>query len=646
MSIVLSDNKISPAIGADKCVAVFVGNDLVYGNVFDTQIDAYTGVILQINTVSNVSGGTVNYAYIPDKLLIKNTDGNYTNYDVEKISSVPSSIQLLRLPKKLKMSDKQFQNLTSLNILVISEGIGEITSQAFNNCRGLSEITLPSTIKTIGKEAFVGNALQKVHIRDLAKWCSIEGLYNLNSYGPSDKKLYVNGNLVRDLNIPNSITSVADYAFYNYAGNNFTSLTVPSTIKSVGKYAFPAHVFSSNCVTVSDNVRYAGNSTNNYFVLLGPQYHNSTTYTLNQNTKIIAGAAFNDCSRVESITVPRGVTSIGDEAFTNCPSLKHIYIPNTVLHIGTGVFDNCPNLLYMSYDNADYLGSQDGNDDAVVVLVKAKSETITSCDIQINTRIIYANAFNDCYELQNVELPHLIEFPLEIGDRAFYRCSSLTSTGTDTIPHNTTYIGEQAFYFCTSLTGTLTIPSSVKSIGNGAFDNCTSIERVVIEENSIEVIPDHLFRYCTAIQSITINAVITSIGKRAFSDCTALKSITIPSSVSSIGDYAFYKCTALKTVSIRGAYTIGEFAFSECGITNIVLPSQLVTIPVGAFELCTSLTTVTIPTSVKYIHNRAFNYCESLTQIIYKGTEAQWNAIQKGTRWDESTGAYTITYNG
>lgn len=647
MSIIISDNKISPAIGADKCVAVFVGNDLVYGNVFDTQIDAHTGVTLQINTVSSVSGDTVNYAYIPDKLLIKNSDGNYTNYDVEKISSVPSSIQLLRLPKNLKMSDRQFQNLTSLNILVISEGIREITSRAFNNCTGLSEITLPSTIKTIGEEAFIGNALQKVHIRDLAKWCSIEGLYNLNSPGHSDKKLYVNGNLVRDLNIPNSVTSVADYAFYNYAGNNFTSLTIPDTIKSVGKYAFPAHVFSSNCVTVSDNLRYAGNSTNNYFVLLGPQYHNSTTYTLNQNTKIIAGAAFNDCQSVKSITVPGGVTSIGDEAFANCPSLEHIYIPTTVLHIGTGVFDNCPKLLYMSYDNADYLGWRDGYDNAVVVLVKANSKTITSCNIQPNTRIIYANAFKDC-ELQNVKLPSVPGFHLEIGDRAFYGCGWLTSTGTeDIIPNTTTYIGEQAFYYCQSLKGTLTIPSSVKSIGNGAFEECTGIEGVVIKENSIEVIPDDLFYHCTAIQSVTITAEITSIGEAAFSGCTKLESITIPSTASSIGDYAFSGCTALKTVNIRRTSytTIGEYAFSYCGITSIVLP-RLVTIPVGAFEFCSSLTTVKIPLSVKYIHNRAFYYCESLTKIVYEGTEAQWNAIQKGTRWDEQTGAYTITYNG
>lgn len=647
MSIVLSDNKISPAIGADKCVAVFVGNDVVYGNVFDTQIDSYTGVILQINTVSNVSGGTVDYAYIPDRLLIKGADGNYTNCDVEKISSVPSSIQLLRLPKKLKMSDKQFRNLTNLSVLVISEGIEKITYQAFNNCTGLSDITLPSTIKTIGNEAFVGNTLQKVHIKDLAVWCSIEGLYNLNSTGPSDKKLYVNGTLVRDLNIPNSITSIADYAFYNYAGNNFTSLTIPSTIKSVGKSVFPADVFNNNCAPVSDNIRYAGNSTNSHFVLLGPPYHNSTTYTLNQDTKIIAGAAFEDCPSVESITVPTGVTSIGDEAFKDCPSLKHIYIPNTVLHIGTGAFDNCPNLIYMSYDNADYLGSQDGNNNAVVVLVKAKTKAITSCSVQVNTRIIYANAFNGCDELENVELPSIAGFPLEIGDRAFYDCAILTSTGTSIIPTTTTYIGKEAFYNCASLTGTLTIPDSVKSIGNKAFDNCSGIERVVIEENSIEVIPDLLFNYCTAIQSVTINAVITSIGKQAFSNCTALKSITIPLSVSSIGDYAFYTCTALKTANIRGAYTtIGEFAFSECGITSIVLPSRLVTIPVGAFELCTSLATVTIPASVKYIHNRAFRGCSSLTKIIYKGTEAQWNAIPKGTTWDDGAGAYTITYNG
>lgn len=652
MSIIISDNKVSPAIGADKCVAVFVGNDLVYGNVFDTEIDDSTGLGVTITSIKNIDDNTaVKYAYIPDNVVIKKSDRSYDSYFVTGVrhqftNTTYPDIQFLRIPSHYGYIDK-FYDLYKLKCVIISEGNKVIIGGAFRDCSALDTLFLPSTIKKIGSDAFTGTSIAKIYIEDLSAWCNIEGLYNLNSPGHSDKELYVNGNLVRDLNIPNSVTSVADYAFYNYAGNNFRSLTIPNTIKSVGKYAFPSNVFNSKCVTISDNVRYAGNSTNNYFVLLGPQYHNSTTYTLNQNTKIIAGAAFNDCQSVKSITVPTGVTSIGDEAFANCPSLEHIYIPTTVLHIGTGVFDNCPKLNYMSYDNAYYLGWRDDYDNAVVVLVKAKSETITSCNVQDNTRIICANAFKDC-ELENVKLPSVPGFHLEIGDRAFYGCGWLTSTGTeDIIPRNTTYIGEQAFYYCRSLKGTLTIPNSVKSIGNGAFEECTGIERVVIEENSIEVIPDVLFYHCTAIQSVTITAEITSIGDYAFSDCTALNSITIPLTVSSIGDSAFSGCTALETVEIRrrSYVTIGEFAFSNCAITSINLP-RLVTIPVGAFESCSSLTTVTIPLSVKYIHNRAFGGCKSLKKIIYEGTEAQWNAIKKGTTWDESTGAYTITYNG
>ena len=76
-----------------------------------------------------------------------------------------------------------------------------------------------------------------------------------------------------------------------------------------------------------------------------------------------------------------------------------------------------------------------------------------------------------------------------------------------------------------------------------------------------------------------------------------------------------------------------------------VLALSLTAIGNYAFAYCDSLTSVTIPDSVTTIGEYAFYYCDSLTNIYYRGTKAEWNAIEKGSYWDNFTGSYTVTYN-
>ncbi len=107
-----------------------------------------------------------------------------------------------------------------------------------------------------------------------------------------------------------------------------------------------------------------------------------------------------------------------------------------------------------------------------------------------------------------------------IGEKAFYKCSSLTSV---TIPDGVTTIGERAFYECDSLTS-VTIGDGVTTIGDWAFQNCSSLT------------------------SVTIPDSVTTIGEWAFAGCDSLTSVTIPDSVTTIGDYAFYGCDCLISV--------------------------------------------------------------------------------------------------
>ncbi len=111
---------------------------------------------------------------------------------------------------------------------------------------------------------------------------------------------------------------------------------------------------------------------------------------------------------------------------------------------------------------------------------------------------------------------------------------------------------------------------------------------------------------------------VTSIGDLAFANCSSLTGITIPNSVTSIGPSAFWGCRSL---------------------TSIVIPETVTSIGEAAFAYCDSLTSVTIPEAVTSIGEYAFGECSSLTSVTFRGTMAEWNAMDRGTSF---TGRYTV----
>ena len=138
------------------------------------------------------------------------------------------------------------------------------------------------------------------------------------------------------------------------------------------------------------------------------------------------------------------------------------------------------------------------------------------------------------------------------------------------------------------------------------------------------------------LTSVTIPNGVTTIGFGAFEYCSNLTSIDVPNSVTSIGGSAFSGCKNLTSVTIPdGVTSIGDFAFRNCSsLTNITIPNNVTSIGYSAFTLCSNLASVTIPNSVTSIYSGAFGYCSKLTSINYTGTEDQWNAISKGTDWN------------
>lgn len=130
-----------------------------------------------------------------------------------------------------------FKSQYTLKSIVIPEGITSIGNYAFYNCSGLTSITIPNSITSIEYMAFYNcNNLKAVHISDLVSWCNIDfsDLYANPLY--CAKNLYLNGELVTELIIPDDVTEIKNYAFY--CCESITSVVIPSNVTSIEDYAF------------------------------------------------------------------------------------------------------------------------------------------------------------------------------------------------------------------------------------------------------------------------------------------------------------------------------------------------------------------------------------------------------------------------
>ncbi|MPM28119.1 hypothetical protein SDC9_74638 [bioreactor metagenome] len=313
-----------------------------------------------------------------------------------------------------------------------------------------------------------------------------------------------------------------------------------------------------------------------------------------------------------AVTIPAGVTAIGDEAF-EYTEITSVNFPNSLTTIGWGAFMYCSGLTSVSIPNS------------VTSIGESAFEgcdNLQSVKLPVGLTVISKSLFFDCVKLTSVNIPSNVT---EIGMCAFAHCFNLKSVA---LPEGLSFVGDDAFCetaipepiyilegsvlcFVPASYTEFVIPETVNQVGGGAFDSCWGLKSVIIPDS------------------------VTSIGNFAFYGCVHLSSVHLPDSVVFIGYYAFYGCRSLSSINIpSGNIEIGMTAFSKTNINEPIIsndnsvlyyipdsyhtftvPDGIKKINGGAFDGCSELTSVTIPESVTSIGEYAFTDCVSLTSV-------------------------------
>ena len=241
--------------------------------------------------------------------------------------------------------------------------------------------------------------------------------------------------LVGDLIIPDTVTSISDYAFADCQG--LTSVTIPNGVTSIGRCTF------YDCL-------------------------NLTHITIPDSVTEIEQLAFIGCSGLISITIPNGVTSIGDRAFEGCRRLTNIILPNSLTSIQSETFKDCKSLTNITIPNKVTIISSAAFDNCVGLTQISIPSSVTKIDNL---------AFRTCSKLKQISIPNSVTI---IGNAAFYRCTGLTNI---TLGTGVTTINNNALMNCKNLTSII-IPNSVSKIKSGAFTYCDKLTSVTFENTA------------------------------------------------------------------------------------------------------------------------------------------------------------------
>ena len=285
------------------------------GIIYDKSGDGTYAIALAYNGTAKKIRIADTYQGLPVKAIYDNA---FYNNDTITSVIIPDSVTTIGVAA--------FYDCGSLTSLVIGDSVTTIGNWAFSCCYSLTSLVIGNSVTTIGDYAF--------------QECDITSLVIPDSVTTIGDWVFSYCDSLTSVVIGDSVTTIGNYAFQECY--NLTSLAIPDSVTDIGLGAF------SGCYELQfneyENCKYLGSADNPYFALIEVTTKNLSSYTIHEDTKIIAGSAFQSCTRLTSVVIPDSVTTIGDWAFSYCDSLTSIVIPDSVTNIGAYAFYDCGSL--------------------------------------------------------------------------------------------------------------------------------------------------------------------------------------------------------------------------------------------------------------------------------------------------------------
>lgn len=434
--------------------------------------------------------------------------------------------------------------------VAIEEGITEYYG-IFSPMNDIEEITLPTSLTTIGKGAFY-------ECKKLRRINFPEGLKHIGEDAFRDCES------LESVNLPISLTTIGKFAFCGC--KELKKVKIPGGVHRIEEKAFW-------CCSNLKEVQIA------------------------KGVESIGESAFACCKSLESVKIPKSVTYIRDCAFDDCVSLKEVLLPNDAIRLGYKAFgeDEChtieegnntfefslshvkTNRVKVSFTSGSYIEGD--------VLIPEKIEYKGNSYI---ISVIEENAFSENNKLTSVTLPDSIE---EIDDYAFQECKNLISFKSG---RSLRSMGVQCFYGCTKLAN-VDLGLSLEHIGMDAFHYCEKLEHLELPETLQTLGCDALritkvFReikgvlylgkvlcgykdYFPEHAYLEVRDGITVIAERAFTGVSHLEGVVFSDSVKYIGYCAFDECEDLKYIRLpKSLVSIGYDAFNYTSLTRVDAP--------------------------------------------------------------------------
>lgn len=420
-----------------------------------------------------------------------------------------------------------------------------------------------------------------------------------------------------------------------------SSFPIPETVTKIGRYS---------CISMGGlpsgspalEIKFpAGLTTIEQYAFNGAKI---SIQSLPTSLTTIERGAFDGVSTLTSLVVPAGFNAtIGDYAFNNCTNLATIvnlsdlnivagadtyggiakYATSVVGPTASGTCGTNLNWAYVSGNTTLYIyGSGTtqisgspwvtaGVDKTAITTVLYDTPNLTT----INSS--YPGVYYQHTNLVKVDLPQSL---LKMGRAVFNGCTNLTDI---VLPEGMTELGQQTFLECTSLV-LGHIPDTIVTLGNDTFLNCTNLELDGLP-SGLTRIPTTCFSGCTSLELDELPSGITYIGISAFAQ-SGVRFTSIPEGVTQMETYAFWDCPNITEITIPSTVVSwGQTVFRNCtNLTTVYYNPVNCTAQApnwSAFVGCTSLTEITIGETVSVIPNYMFVNIPSLTTINFNAVD-------------------------